>query len=271
MLTDKVNLSKLSADPTNPAIRCSLGLTFLLIGVDGEAANDVTMNIAQSIQHLSAAVKSSKIEDAIHLAAVHNLGLAHLILDSLEYGSESRFLDFVSTLETQQSMMLLNKGSALLQIGKTDDAIASLNVTSQLLTCDNQIVESRSNEACVILKQNLALANIIARGDQTHECESDVPSDDSEQVIEIQTTLDDSNLSEEMPESLETLNQTDVADGVETTVDDVTEIPSEDTSHAENPVAPQLQTALQALENAASEGQPRPRLLLTLAKARASM
>lgn len=229
------------------------------------------MNIAQSIQHLIAAVKSSKIDDAIHLAAVHNLGLAHLILDSLESGIESRFLDFVSTLETQQPMLLLNKGSALLQIGKTDDAIASLNATSQLLTCDNQTVESRSNEACVILKENLALATTIARGDQTDESKSDAPGDDSEQVIEIQTILDDSYLSEEMPESLETLNQTDVADGVETRVDDVTEIPSDDTLHAKNPVATQLQTALQALESAASEGQPRPRLLLTLAKARASM
>ena len=81
--------SQTAVDPTGPSVRSGLGLVYLLLGMDNDESNNNNQFIFQSIQHLKAAVglidKSghNQTDDvtAIRIAAMHNLGLAYILLD----------------------------------------------------------------------------------------------------------------------------------------------------------------------------------------------
>lgn len=262
----------------NPSIRASLGLTFLLLGTFCTNSDDIVKYLSQATQHLNVAVKSAKSNDATRLAAIHNLGLANLALGSIKADKSSQFLDLVPSLQIDSSVLLANEGAALLQVGKTDDAISSFEITSQLLACDseNMAEGSRQSDTCSLLQRNLAAANALVHEDHTEARDSEnQPTEDHEQSLDSLMTLDDAPDLKEVDspviESSETKNETVKHGGFESPTEDTTDsLSADDDLHSEKSTTPQLQSALQALENAASEGQHRPRLLLALAKARAS-
>ena len=261
----------------NPSIRASLGLTFLLLGTFCTNSDGIVPYLSQATQHLNVAVKSAKSNDATRLAATHNLGLANLALGSIKADKSSQFLDLVP-LQIDSSVLLANEGAALLQVGKTDDAISSFEITSQLLACnsENMAEGSRQSDTCSLLQRNLAAANALVHEDHTEARDSEnQPTEDHEQSLDSLMTLDDAPDLKEVDspviESSETKNETVKHGGFESPTEDTTDsLSADDDLHSEKSTTPQLQSALQALENAASEGQHRPRLLLALAKARAS-
>ena len=268
-----------------------MGLSLLLLGTahGSTESQSKLQHLIQSVNHLKVASHmSSGTNESIYLASIHNLALAHLALDSLRLGHESQLLDFISSVETPSSVLLVNKGSRLLQLGKTNEAVDILNHTAQELFCDsNEASDSyaeskrRQNEVCSLLQQNLILADDVIRGTQseitdiaTNSTDSDASQVSELNTIPVNSISDDPLTSNEV--SIET--EDDLSANLIPDESNVTEAPNEgieSTSLQEvdedvNTKSPQLQNALHALENAASEGVQRPRLLLALAKARAS-
>lgn len=218
--------------------------------------------LSQSIQHLNVALRSSpeKSNDPTHLAMMHNLGLANLALDSMSSDKDGQYHELLSTLQMDSSVLLVNKAATLIQLRELDDALSILDSISQFLACGNADMtgDSRQKDACLLLHQNSEVANALLHEDKT------------EKVIEIDNKPPAGETLESTSD-LATNNATVVSGSSESLVHAVTDNGDTDDVQSEKAAAPQLQNAMQALENAASEGQHRPRLLLALAKARASM
>ena len=284
---------QISVDPTNAAIRASLGLTLLLLGtVDNQSTTEsqtIIQYLVQSVNHLKVASDmSAGSNELIHLTSMHNLGLAHLALDGVRNGQESQFLDFISSIETPSSVLLMNKGSRLLEVGKTNDAVDILNVKAEELSCSIENIadsdvggRSRRKEVCSLLQQNLVLADDVLHGDQTGITENITDlakSDDSN--VSVSHTISDDSIAEVSSNSNDTSLVTNDGSSADLSLEErnVTETFEEDIeSTSLNEVdkgvdhkSPKLQNAFHALENAANDGVQRPRLLLALAKARAS-
>ena len=262
--------------------------------------------IVHSIEHFNVAVSKSNSDDPINLAARHNLGLAYVALDSLRTTEGSQFLNSLSSMQNSQHTHLdslvpfINKGATLLQMGETKDAITSLGSMTQLLSCnDEEIIESdttlrsRRSEACALIQQNLALADgfdhwnqlVLSYPPDTVEGSTSSLVDDATGASGSPTILNDTNDSfvddtTEASDSPSTVDETvhfENVDGsnLENLEENGTMVKSnhQDDDHIDSndrKTAIDLQNALYALENAANEGTPRPRLLLALAKARSS-
>ena len=167
-------------DPTNPSIRAGLGLSYLLLTVApcdqvGAQQLEVKKNyIHNSIQHLKAAIGLSKrsiatVEGiAIRTAAIHNLGLAYIVLDSYTEGMSTYFSDWAASLQQSAKhshpiieswAFAVNEGASLLHSGKVDEAIAHLELISGSQPCI-----SSQHPACLIARQNLELAKELKFG-----------------------------------------------------------------------------------------------------------
>ena len=252
-------------DPINTEIRASLGLVFLLLGTVYISGDGSLHYLVLSVQHFNVAVAQSEEGDAINLAAIHNLGLAQLALDSLRSGEESQFLNLVPLLQTPSLVLMLNQGAMLLQMGKADDAFSRLESSSQFLICAEKSSCERRNEMCSIVKHNQATAHHLINGVPVIADESgESGSLDDVAVMESleKFATGKPGLIEESSHDNEEMKSS--AGVIETHT-------KEDTHPSEIAKPSELQNALQALESAAYEGVQRPRVLLALAKARASM
>jgi hypothetical protein len=205
-----------AVDPTDPAVRCGLGLTYLLLGtMEYDTADDDNDNdesslqyIFRSIQHLRAAVglvdaASSEREgradddgydgydeaiDAIRYATLHNLGLAYIALDgkspSLDGGmTTTHFADWVRSLPAvmNKSLALLsNVGAMTLQMGMFEDAASRLGSIASEFCGTDSLSSSRQEEACSIIRRNLDVAwaalNGETEGPNVHVRAKDVTS-----------------------------------------------------------------------------------------------
>jgi hypothetical protein len=292
---------KISVDPTNLATRASLGLTLLLLGTIHDLGRepDNAQYLIQSIQHLNAVIRMAIPNDPINMAATHNLGLAHMALESQRSGKDSQYLDLVSSPQTplhpdlDSSILLINKGAMLLQMGRADDAVSSLNAASQMLSCDaydealkscdTSAADSRHCKACLLVQQNLMVAKSLLYEEPSIHVVADAGSSksldhDTDQAVEVEPTSDkydnsDGESSGTKNETLtgSSLNSPSSSDTYNNHIETETRIAEEkDGLHSERKAVPELQTALQSLEDAARDGAHRPRLLLALAKARSS-
>lgn len=181
----------LMIDPTDPLIRANVGLTYLLLGTssssDGTAHNKSSVQfLLQSIQHLNVAIRILKsnnndVQDesneAVYMAALHNLGLANLALDRFEGGNDGHYLEWINSLQVSQGegsslfqssgLFLGNKGASLLENNEVDDAIVGLtSFVNEFCTSDEDSDEvtkteketRRESELCLIARHNLATA-----------------------------------------------------------------------------------------------------------------
>lgn len=279
-------------DPTNPSIRCGLGLTYLLFGMmryDTDDYDDMRY-IFQAIDHLTAAVgltnesdfskhanNDDDDESMIAIAAMHNLGLAYIALDG-KTSSESyvgtkatHFIDWVKSLHSldddddnvmmKKSWVLSsNLGAMQMQLGMIEDATLSLHSISDKF-CDDMLSSNR-HEVCSIVRQNLVVAKSYL-GENTvknaAQSEALLPSED------VFLLSDDPNkpIDELIPVAFEEnislgLDLSSKMDVIEKVL----------TPWGSNPVRSDMQSALVALEKAAMTGTQRTRLLLALARAR---
>jgi len=177
-----------AVDPADPSVRSGLGLSFLLLGMikDNEDDDDSVQFTYQSIQHLKAAVLltsesgSGETDEGIsvHNAAMYNLGLAYVALDgkspsgASDVAKSTHFLDWVSLLRSSQAphsvlesrVFSANEGTMLLQLGKFEDAISSLESTASEVCSDSLTsLSSRQSQVCLIVQQNLAVARDALR------------------------------------------------------------------------------------------------------------
>ena len=277
-------------DPTSPSIRAGLGLSYLLLAVarcdhDGPYSHVKKKDyIYNSIQHLKAAIGLSKRAsateegNAIRTAAIHNLGLAYIVLDSYTEGMSTYFSDWAASLQQSGTYshpiieswaFAVNEAASLLHSGKVDEAIVQLELISSSQPCI-----STQSPACLIARQNLELAKELKFGldQQAGVIESGALY---QQISRWQDTTGvnqtDSEFSGEHEEGLSNATNatTVIEDG------ELEEIEAED-DRFEIETEPQdepeslLNSALAALEKAALEGEPQTRLLLALARARSS-
>lgn len=275
-------------DPTNPSIRAGLGLSYLLLTVAPCACDqvcaqqlDVKKNyIYNSIQHLKAAIGLSKGAsateegNAIRTAAIHNLGLAYIVLDSYTEGMSTYFSDWAASLQQSAKYshpiieswaFAVNEGASLLHSGKVDEAILQLELISSSQPCI-----STQSPACLIARQNLELAKELKFGPDQQSGAIDSGRIALYQKISRwqDTTGANQTDSEILSEHEELSNETMIEDEdfeIEAE-DNRTEIQTEPMDEPETP----LNSALAALEKAALEGEPQTRLLLALARARSS-
>ncbi|KAL3807720.1 hypothetical protein ACHAXA_008293 [Cyclostephanos tholiformis] len=180
-----------AVDPTDPAVRCGLGLTYLILGTmkyddkdNYDNDNDSSLRyIFRSIQHLRTAVgladaASSQHEgraddddydeaiDAVRYAASHNLGLAYIALDgkspSLDGGKQTtHFADWARSSPWVMKKTLAfasNVGAMMLQMGMFEDAASTLGSTASEFCGNDSLPSGRQEEACSIVRINLAVA-----------------------------------------------------------------------------------------------------------------
>lgn len=300
-----------AVDPTVPAVRCGLGLTYLLFGVtkyDDDNDDDVSLQyVFQSIQHLKAAVgmidaavsENEGTNDeaiiAVRNAAMHNLGLAYISLDGKSSSSDgartTHFMDWARSLPAASKSWVLasNMGAMLLQLGMIEEATLSLeSIASEF--CGDSLSSSRQKEVCSIVHRNLAVARAALNGEKEGQS-SHTRSEDTTAVkdavsqlnkgasstpsVDVPIPSEDDDVSETADETSEMLS---LADGGKTESNHVV---SNESNREEaidpilpqwgsNAVKPEMRKALAALEKAATEGTQRTRLLLALARARAS-
>jgi hypothetical protein len=283
-------------DPTNPSIRCGLGLTYLLFGMNDDDSNhniDNSMRyIFQAIDHLTAAIGltneseySKRADDndedmlAIRIAAMHNLGLAYIALDG-KTSSESyvgtkatHFIDWVKSLHSlnddddtvmmKKSWVLSsNVGAMEMHLGMIEDATLSLLSISDKF-CDGMLSSNRHEEVCSIVRQNLVIAKSYLDGESTvknaAQNEALLPSED------VLLLPDDPN--QPIDESTPVAFEVNISVGLDLS-SKVDVIEKDLTPWGSNPVRSDVQSALVALEKAAMTGTQRTRLLLALARAR---
>ena len=259
-------------DPSSAEIRVSLGLVFLLLGTVDLSGDGSIHYLVQSVQHLNVAVARTERGDAINLAAVYNLGLAQMALDSLRSGEESQFLSFVRSLQTSSSVLLMNEGAMLLQMNETDDAFSRLESSSKMLTCSEESPSERRNEICSILKHNQAIAQHLMNRIPEIADESGEGDSLDGGVAQTSTSLESRAPTKDLEEFA--TGESGLINGKESSLESsagVIETHAEEDAPPSEIVKPsELQNALQALQSAAYEGVQRPRVLLALAKARAS-
>lgn len=285
-------------------MRSSLGLAYLLLGV----MKDDRQFVFQSIQHLKAAVRLTKAEseqnddiDAVQTAAMHNLGLAYISLDGLSEGVRTdHFLDWVTSLQQrsesptlESAVFSINEGALLLQMGKIEDSITSLESAAGEVCTDSLSGSSRQKETCATVNRNLALARsapykqggttihdkvALWNADEQPDTSSETASEpEPREVTNVASPSDDdltetTVVTEGRPKdktSKPKLHDTVVGDKRTTSDLDVT-TEREAMGWGLRKVRPEMQNALEALEGAIKEGPQRTRLLLALARARAS-
>eukprot|EP00804_Cyclotella_cryptica_P007995 CCRYP_016007-RC/>CCRYP_016007-RC protein AED:0.07 eAED:0.07 QI:85/1/1/1/1/1/4/164/1225 len=292
--------ASISVDPTNAASRAGLGLTFLLLGtVDDSSGSGIESDenvqyLIQSIQNLKVAIgwsAESNIEQIvmIHLAAIHNLGLAYLALDSVRSSKESQYLEMVSSLQNPQhqhrimdsSVLLGNEGAVLLQMGKVDEAMMSLETTALSLSCGTEdplesdqisaAKETHQHEACLILQHNIDVAKSVVLGKER-------PGEDNDDMTAMRPSLNisarestqsellhddvgptsnavpfiESDETERMP-TLETQNETsteaensEFTETSKTSSDDIIEIQPHDTQRTQLPTGDYLRASTES-------------------------
>lgn len=257
--------------------------------------NDESHNsqfIFQSIQHLKASVglidKSEHNQTdygiAIRNAAMHNLGLAYILLDGKSSSETSdgvvattHFIDWLTSLHSNQPAhpvtkswpILSNKGAMLLQMGMFEDAILHLEMTNEF--CREVLPSSRQQEICLIAHHNLGVAR-----NALYEKEAPVADADDRRNDAISSSSD---ASSDKYATITTIEP----DGKKIETHRISDEESRDSqpiiedanTRTKSPVGPttvkpEMQGALSALEKAATEGTQRTQLLLSLARARAS-
>lgn len=283
--------SQTAVDPTEPSVRSGLGLVYLLLGMDNDESNNNNQFIFQSIQHLKAAVglidKSghNQTDDvtAIRIAAMHNLGLAYILLDGESLSeapagvTATHFIDWATSSRSSESAQLeswvvsLNEGAMLLQMGRFEEGIVRLEQTNEF--CGDALPFSRQKEVCAIVHQNLAMArNDLHEAKETRE---HFPVDDEDLMNADASSSIDESSEEYVTETSDAHAGNSETNG--TFVDKETNEPikadantGSSTPLRPTAVKPAMQEALTALEKAAIEGTQRTHLLLSLARARAS-
>ncbi|KAL9191210.1 hypothetical protein ACHAXT_000916 [Thalassiosira profunda] len=295
-----------TVDPTNPSGRSGLGLSYLLIGLEESDDANSRQIIFQSIQHLKAAVRltgDAKTEDltVIHAASMHNLGSCYLTLDgtSANGAETTHFLDWAASLTsdaphslTNSGAFLANNGAALLQIGRVESAVITLERAASEL-CSDPSPSARREEACLTVQHNLDTAHNIMSGAQPKTVlrgeESSIRNKVARWNANALAELSQTGVSEEEPTvvngnatSVEAGEEEDAKDTTTSAndVDDVENVaePIQTDDAASLPSTPwgmkransEMQNALAALEKATSAGPQQPRLLLALARARSS-
>ena len=231
-------------DPTDPLIRANVGLVNLLLGTTASsspppsAATSGSSNgydddhdespvqfVLQSIQNLNVAIgilnnnikeyesSSSSTNEAVYMAALHNLGIAHLALDGFDDDSSDHYLEWINSLAItneeesdvpsttssileSSALLMVNKDTSLLHIdNRVDDAIVGLTsfIDEFCMSGDDVVNEvtkpikskqKREDELCTIVRHNLA----IAKGDGG--------ASNSEDKIDISTILVDDAVEE---------------------------------------------------------------------------
>jgi len=256
-------------------VRSGLGLAYLLLGVmkyDGDNDNSIQF-LFQSIQHLKAAVgltdesDSEEIGDAIQNAAMHNLGLAYMALDgkssseALVGEKTTHFLDWVTSLRSSQATQSVmeswvfsaNEGAVLLQMGKIEDAISSLESTASQV-CSDSFPSSRQKETCVIVLQNLAVARNSLYGEKGEP--SIYAGSGDERTIHVEVARWNADASSESftavvtdPEQSETMDATFPSE------DDISK--TTDVSDGENKTS----AAIEEINDASSEAETNTELV----------
>lgn len=283
--------SQTAVDPTEPSVRGGLGLVYLLLGMDNDESNNNNQFKFQSIQHLKAAVglidKSDRNQSddaiAIRMAAMHNLGLAYILLDG-ESSSEApagvkatHFIDWVTSLRSSQSelkswVISSNEGAMLLQMGKFEEAIIQLELTSEV--CSDALPFSRQKEACAIVHQNLAMARNALHEKEMIATMMHFPVDDEERRNAAALSIVESS-KEYVTETSDGHAGNIETNGILADKESNESIKADTNTGSSTPfgptaIKPEMQDALSALEKAATEGTQRTHLLLSLARARAS-
>lgn len=177
----------------NPSVRGGLGLSYLLLGIStmteedgvGGPNDDSAQLIFQSIQHLKAAtgltMTVSKDDDeiaSVRAAVMHNLGLAYMTLDEMggQGAKGGLFSEWTASLRsssfstTESWAYRANEGASLLQLGRIEDAITSLESVADGEACSaagSSLASSsrRKEEVCRITRQNLAVAQEALSGE----------------------------------------------------------------------------------------------------------
>lgn len=235
--------------------------------------NNNSRFIFQSIQHLKASIgvidKSdyNHTDDAVamRIAAMHNLGLAYILLDGKSSSESpagigaSHFIDWLKPFRAPHTahsvikswVISSNEGAMLLQMEMLEDAILHLEMAREV--CSDAIPFSRQQDVCLIIHNNLAAArNALYEKEAEQRGEYfPVGDEDDEMNAGALSSSDDSAGEDE--------GNIEVSPSLETIEVDASAI-----------ISTQMQKVLSALEKAATDGTQRTHLLLSLARARAS-
>jgi len=231
----------LMIDPTDPLIRANVGLTCLLLGTksSSDSNNDALVQfVLQSIQHLNVAIgilksnndPSDESNEAVYMAALHNLGLANLALDGFQDGND-HYLEWFNALQAsgeessllQSELLLGNKDASLLQSNEVENLIMGLTSFANEFcpSVDEGATKEkgprRESEMCLIARHNLAIAK---GGSADEEDKIDVAS-----LIQHDAHLDvqpipDAAIEKTLPEELEIIPHTDESGDVDDNVGD---------------------------------------------------
>jgi len=292
-------------EPTNPSIRCGLGLTYLLVGMmrydtdddDDDSKHNNEDNsmrfIFQSIDHLTAAVgltneydfskhaddNDDEVMIAIRIAAMHNLGLAYIALDG-KTSSESyvgtkatHFIDWVKSLHS------LNDDDDNVMMKKS--WVLSSNVGAMHMQLG--MIEDATSSLHLI-------SDYYCDGVLSSNRHEEVCSIVRQNLVVAKSYLDGESTVKNAAQSEALLPSEDVfllSDDPNQPIDESTPVAFEEsissgldlsskvdviekvfTPWGSNPVRSDMQSALVALEKAAMTGTQRTRLLLALARAR---
>lgn len=291
-------------EPTNPSIRCGLGLTYLLVGMiryDTDDDDDSKHNnednsmrfIFQSIDHLTAAVGLTNESDfskhaddnddevmiAIRIAAMHNLGLAYIALDG-KTSSESyvgtkatHFIDWVKSLHSlnddDDNVMMKKSWVLSSNVGAMHMQLGMIeDATSRLHSISDKycdgVLSSNRHEEVCLIVRQ----NLVVAKSYL-DGESTVKNAAQSEALlpseDVFLLSDDPN--QPIDESTPVAFEESISSGLDLS-SKVDVIEKVFTPWGSNPVKSDMQSALVALEKAAMTGTQRTRLLLALARAR---
>ena len=291
-------------EPTNPSIRCGLGLTYLLVGMmryDTDDDDDSKHNnednsmrfIFQSIDHLTAAVgltneydfskhaddNDDEVMIAIRIAAMHNLGLAYIALDG-KTSSESyvgtkatHFIDWVKSLHSlndDDDNVMMKKSWVL------SSNVGAMHMQLGMIEDATSSLHSISDYYCDgVLSSNrheevcsIVRQNLVVAKSYLDGESTVKNAAQSEALLPSEDVFLLSNdPNQPIDESTPVAFEESISSGLDLS-SKVDVIEKVFTPWGSNPVRSDMQSALVALEKAAMTGTQRTRLLLALARAR---